>query len=291
MQITLMLLAGLSFAGSDLLLPEAWTTKSPRDELKPTFAVSATGAFIIEHDSREALDGWFERTYSIQEGKHYHFRALRKTERVAEARRSALVRIVWKDAAGKQVLAATPDSEMKQTRGTPTAEPDHPADGATNASGWTTVEGVYKAPPRAVRAIVELHLQWAPHGRIEWRDVEFKLTAPPPERTVRLAAVHLRPSGKSAKENLEEYAPLLAEAGRQRVDLAVLGETVPYVGLNKKPAEVAEPIPGPSTKRVGELAKENRLHVVLSIYERDHHLVYNTAVLIGPDGALIGKYR
>jgi len=284
------LFAALSVAGSDGSWPDGWTTKSPREELKPKFSVGANGTFVIEHDSREGLDGWFERTIPIQEGKHYRFRAIRKAERVAETRRSALVRIVWQNEAGKQVLAAA-DSEMKQARGTPTAEPEHPADGATDASGWTTVEGVYQAPPKAVRAIVELHLQWAPNGRIEWRDVEFNVTDPPPTRTVRLAAVHLRPSGKSAKENLEEYAPLLAEAGRERVDLAVLGETVPYVGLNKKPAETAEPIPGPSTKRVGELAKENRLHVVLSIYERDRHLVYNTAVLIGPDGELVGKYR
>ncbi len=30
---------------------------------------------------------------------------------------------------------------------------------------------------------------------------------------------------------------------------------------------------------------------MLSLYERDKHLVYNTAVLLGPDGRLIGKYR
>ena len=31
--------------------------------------------------------------------------------------------------------------------------------------------------------------------------------------------------------------------------------------------------------------------VVLSLYERDAHLIYNTAVLLGPSGKLIGKYR
>ena len=30
---------------------------------------------------------------------------------------------------------------------------------------------------------------------------------------------------------------------------------------------------------------------MLSLYERDGHLVYNAAVLLGPDGRLIGKYR
>ncbi len=37
--------------------------------------------------------------------------------------------------------------------------------------------------------------------------------------------------------------------------------------------------------------KTHNLHIVLSLYERDEHLVYNTAVLLGPDGKLIGKYR
>jgi predicted amidohydrolase len=291
MHSTVFLLTGLSLGLGRSSLPDGWTTKSPRDELRPTFSVGVDGAFVIEHDSRDGLDGWFERKFPVEGGKYYRFSARRRVERVAEPRTSALVRIVWQDATGKQVHAAIPDAEAKRLGHKPTAEPEFPQDGVSDAAGWASVGGVFRAPPNTVRAIVELHLQWAPHGRIEWRGVEFKPTDPPSSRKVRLAAVHLKPSGRSGKENLEEYAPLLAEAGRQRVDLAVLGETVPYVGLNKKPAETAEPIPGPSTKRIGELAKENRLHVVLSIYERDRHLVYNTAVLIGPDGELIGKYR
>jgi predicted amidohydrolase len=33
------------------------------------------------------------------------------------------------------------------------------------------------------------------------------------------------------------------------------------------------------------------LYVVVGLYERDKHLVYNVAALIGPDGKLVGKYR
>jgi predicted amidohydrolase len=39
------------------------------------------------------------------------------------------------------------------------------------------------------------------------------------------------------------------------------------------------------------LAKTHDLHIVVGLVERVEHLVYNTAVLIGPDGNLIGKYR
>jgi predicted amidohydrolase len=71
----------------------------------------------------------------------------------------------------------------------------------------------------------------------------------------------------------------------------VLGETVPYVRVGKKPHETAEPIPGPTTDYFGKLAKRHHLHVVVSLYERDGPVVYNACVLLGPDGKLIGKYR
>jgi predicted amidohydrolase len=87
------------------------------------------------------------------------------------------------------------------------------------------------------------------------------------------------------------YEPFIADAAKQKADLVVLGETVTFVGLGKKPHEVAEPIPGPSTEYFGGLAKKHNLHIVAGLYERDKHVVYNVAVLIGPDGKLIGKYR
>jgi len=110
-------------------------------------------------------------------------------------------------------------------------------------------------------------------------------------RKVRLATIHHRPGGKSARENCEEYAPLIVEAGKQKADLVVLGETVPSAHVKAKPEDLAETIPGSSTEYFGRLAKDNHLHIVLSLYEREAHLIYNTAVLIGPEGQLIGKYR
>ncbi len=153
------------------------------------------------------------------------------------------------------------------------------------------MEEVLHAPAAATRAVIELHLQWAPSGTVEWSDVEFAKTTRPASRKVRLATVHYTPSGKSPRANCEEFAPLIAAAAEQKADLVVLGETIPYVGVKKKPHEVAETIPGPSSDYFGELARQHQLHIVLSLYERDGHLVYNTAVLLGPAGELIGKYR
>ena len=84
---------------------------------------------------------------------------------------------------------------------------------------------------------------------------------------------------------------MIAEAAKQKADLIVLGETVPYVRTKLSPAESAEPIPGPTTDYFGGLAKQHSLHIAVSLYEREGHLVYNTAVLLSAEGKLLGKYR
>jgi predicted amidohydrolase len=104
--------------------------------------------------------------------------------------------------------------------------------------------------------------------------------------------VHYCPrDGKTPVEKREQFAPLIAEAARQRADLVVLPETLTYYGTGLKPADVAEPVPGPSTDYFGELARRHKLHVVAGLYEKHEHLVYNVAVLIDDEGKLIGKYR
>ena len=235
-----------------------------------------------------------QNSFAVTGGEFVRFQAARKLTDVALPRRSALVRVLWQNDAGKMVSANVPEQQVAELGHTPTAEPEHPVDGPTDAKGWTTVSGVYRVPAKATRAVVELHLQWAPNGRVEWSDIGFAKTTPPQSRKVRLATVHHKPSGTSPRENCEEFAPLIAEAAKQKADLVVLGETVPTASANVKSLkihETAEPIPGPSTDYFGELAKQYGLHIVVSLYERDRHLVYNSAVLLGPDGKLIGKYR
>ena len=54
----------------------------------------------------------------------------------------------------------------------------------------------------------------------------------------------------------------------------------------------AEPVPGPTTERMIELARETGMVVVAPIYEEDQPGVYyNTALVIDADGRYLGKYR
>lgn len=52
----------------------------------------------------------------------------------------------------------------------------------------------------------------------------------------------------------------------------------------------SEAIPGPTTDRVAKLCRELKTFVVFGMIERSGGDIFNTAVLIGPDG-LIGSYR
>lgn len=277
--------------------PAGWMTRAPREEIQPRFRYDprggpkGNGSFVIAADAREGLHGWWQKTFPIVGGKHYQFQAVRKTANVEVPRRSALARILWQDAQGKTVLT-DPPADSPAVKGVPRAEPEYPVDRETSEAGWTTVSGTYRAPSKATQAVVELHLRWATNGRIDWSDVAFAETAAPKSRRVRLAAVHFVPrGGKTPMDNCRMYEPHLAEAARQKADLVVLGETITYVGLGKNFAEVAEPIPGPSTEYFCALAKKYQLHIVVGLVERDGNLIYNVAVLIGPDGRILGKYR
>lgn len=299
--LTLVLMAcsgPIGLAASESRAPEGWTTAAPRDEIRPQFAFDpkggpeGTGCFIIRADEREGLDGCWKKTFSIQGGKYYRFEASGKASGVPVPRRSIVPMIHWQDDRGRQVALDEPvvTSYLRGAKGM--AETEFPAPKGTNADGWTSFSDIYHAPSKATRAVIELHLQWAPGGEVRWAGVSFTESAAPAARKVRLATIHFRPSGgKTPMDNCRMYEPHIAEAARQKADLVVLGEVVPSVGLSKKVEEIAEPIPGPTTEYFGQLAKKYNLHIVVSLNERDRHLIYNAAVLLDPDGKLIGKYR
>jgi len=285
-------------AGDRETLPEGWRTVSPRDEIRPDFTYlpnggpTKGGSFVIEADERSGLFGWWERELEVEGGKCYRFSALRRTEGVEVPRRTAVARVLWRDRHGQPVRHDEPSFASYQPGERPQAEPEYPADRQVLDNGWTEVWGAYRAPSAAARAIIELSYCWEPSGRVEWAEVSLTETGPIPPRKVRLATIHYQPrEGKTPADKCKLFAPLIAKAAEQRAELVVLPETLTFYGTGLTYADCAEPVPGPSTQYFGQLAKQHDLHLVAGLLERDGHLVYNVAVLIGPDGEVIGKYR
>ena len=50
-------------------------------------------------------------------------------------------------------------------------------------------------------------------------------------------------------------------------------------------------VPGPACAALGDIARENEVHLAVPVNERDGGTVYNTILYFGPDGALLGKHR
>jgi N-carbamoylputrescine amidase len=56
--------------------------------------------------------------------------------------------------------------------------------------------------------------------------------------------------------------------------------------------DLAEPVPGPSTEQLGELARELKVVIFASLFERRAAgLYHNTSAVLGSDGGLLGIYR
>jgi predicted amidohydrolase len=296
-QGALLLCATTALAWAAGPAPAGWSTGSPRAEIAPAFRYEAkagrggNGAFVIEADAREGLHGYWKRSFAVNGGSYYEFDSWRRIEGAQWPQQSGVVEIRWTDGNGKRVLDDRPLVQNYLKGFTAWVPLDYASDGETDAQGWTRVSAIHQAPGTATTAEIRLYLRWAASARVEWSGVAFRQTAPPQPRNARLATIHFRPSGKTPQKNREQFAPLIREAARRKADLVVLPETLTYFGTGRPMVEAAEPIPGPSTEYFGALARELNLYIVAGLIEREGHLVYNVAALLGPDGKLAGKYR
>lgn len=103
-----------------------------------------------------------------------------------------------------------------------------------------------------------------------------------PGRQVKVTAICIGFGGKH-EEKLKQAIEQLHTAGKNGVDIACLPEE--FAGTK------AEPIPGPTTKAVAELARQYNMYVICPIREQAGDRQYNTAVLIDREGKVAGYYR
>ncbi|MFT4199075.1 MAG: carbon-nitrogen hydrolase [Pseudoxanthomonas sp.] len=115
------------------------------------------------------------------------------------------------------------------------------------------------------------------------------------QRTLPVALVQERNQG-DADTNLALIEQRVAQAAAAGARLVLLQElhNGPYFCQHEAVDEfdLAEPIPGPSSERLGALAKKHGVVIVGSLFEkRATGLYHNTAVVLDRDGSLAGKYR
>jgi N-carbamoylputrescine amidase len=96
--------------------------------------------------------------------------------------------------------------------------------------------------------------------------------------------------------NLATAERLVRDAAARGAKIACLPElfNTMYFCVDTKPEyfDWAEPVPGPTTERMGALAASLGIVLIAPVFEKapDGHY-FNTAAVLGPDGRFIGKYR
>ena len=127
-------------------------------------------------------------------------------------------------------------------------------------------------------------------------DLAAETNAPP---TVRVAGIVLKWIRTDKEANYRRIEPMIREAATNGAEIVCTTECFldGYAIADKSiPLEqyraLGEPIPGGKYfQQLASLAGELKIHLIAGMTEADGEARYNTSVLIGPDGRLIGKYR
>jgi predicted amidohydrolase len=272
--IVLSVLTGLALA--EEAGPNGWRFMKIRDETAARSSVTPDGGMAIHGNGSVICDGrWVHRT-SIPSGQFVRLTARYRASNIEMTARNVIAALVWLDDHGQEIGNAD------------FAATTAPAD----AGGWRPIDAVFPVPAKAKQVQIELALRWSADGEVEWRDAKLESAPSPAPRKVKIASINHRPRHtKSIQENLDQFSKLIDEAGANHADVVCLPEGITVIGRGSNYLGAAEPIPGPSTEFLGKCAAKNKTYIVAGLYERDGKGAYNTAVLIGRDGKLVGKYR
>lgn len=98
------------------------------------------------------------------------------------------------------------------------------------------------------------------------------------------------------KDNLDKAIQKIKEAAAQGAQIVCLQELFTSLYFcdieSYDNFKLAEPIPGPSTDALQQVAKETGVVIIASLFEkRAEGLYHNTTAVLDADGAYLGKYR
>ncbi|MGH7907132.1 MAG: carbon-nitrogen hydrolase family protein, partial [Candidatus Binataceae bacterium] len=97
------------------------------------------------------------------------------------------------------------------------------------------------------------------------------------------------------EENVAAVNRLAAEAAEAGVNMLAFHELAstiyPPYAENPDLFRLAEPEDGPSVAAARDIARHNEMLLVYPFYERDGERLYNSAMIFGPKGERLAKYR
>jgi predicted amidohydrolase len=108
----------------------------------------------------------------------------------------------------------------------------------------------------------------------------------------KLALIQMRVEPGAKADNLRRAALLVAEAASTGAKVAVLPEAMPVGWTDSSFEALADEVPhGETCAMLGRLAKVHAIYLCAGLVERAAGTIYNSAVLIGPDGRVCLHHR
>ncbi len=114
-------------------------------------------------------------------------------------------------------------------------------------------------------------------------------------REITVAVAQMKPKLGEAEENLVKMSETISRiASQQRVDLIVFPELITSgYELGLRFTEVAQRVPGPTVNLLAQRANEYGIFIAFGMVtkEKVESVLYNSAVLVGPEGELLEVYN
>ena len=201
---------------------------------------------------------------------------------------------VWRDALQCQAVWGEMDADAYSTGSGDLIwdylTPEPVSDGTTRFARDLT------APAGAECLSLRYTFRWTDRGSSSWGWPRIQVVTPPPSSDVKVAVVTGHESARqgrtrSIEDNVEFYARLCESAAATGPDLMVLPEVAVQWEVAGSPLDLAVPAPGPETDAFAQIARQHGTRILLGVFERDGDAVFNSAVLIDPEGRIEGKYH
>ncbi|MCL4255759.1 MAG: carbon-nitrogen hydrolase family protein [Anaerolineae bacterium] len=114
-------------------------------------------------------------------------------------------------------------------------------------------------------------------------------------REISIAVVQMSPKLNESSENLLKMSEMIGKiASQEKVDLIVFPELITSGNeLGLRFTELAQRVPGPTVNLIAQRANDYGVYVAFGMVtkERVESVLYNSAILIGPDGELVDVYN
>src|SRR5713226_7354183 len=114
-------------------------------------------------------------------------------------------------------------------------------------------------------------------------------------REITVATVQMKPTLGDSENNLVKMSDLVSKiVSQQKVDLIVFPELITSgYELGLRFTELAQRVPGPAINLMAQRAADAGVYIAFGLVtkEKVESILYNSAVLVGPEGELLGAYN